>query len=175
MWGNLLPWQIGQRIAQDCRHRTHQAPCPYRCMVLPQSGFFPPILDFSLPFLPGCRHSPRAFMCSCSSSRQPEVLFVFHPLVHRDLQHQKTTQKQNTNRSLWKCTKCAVRSVPKGSNILPLIVGVSRLFISTIIIIFLFVPLEQGFPILNFSSGESPDHCLKSIHCLKEMGFHSLF
>lgn len=147
--------------------RTHQAPMSLHLRGAPTAvrdfsfhlGLFPPIPTW-------LQAQPQGF------DVQPELLFVLHPLVQRDLQHQKTTQKQNTNRFLWKCTKCAVRS---GSNILPLNRRSIQIIISTqSLLFFFFVPQEQGFPIANFSSGGSPHHCLKSIHCLKEMGLYSL-
>lgn len=72
-WGSPLPSQVGQRIPQHSRHgEATRLLCPYPCTVLPQeSGDFPPISDFSLPFPPGCRHSPTALICSCSSYKTP--------------------------------------------------------------------------------------------------------
>lgn len=164
--------------------RSHQAPVSLPLHGAPPGirgfsshfGLFPPIptwlqaqphgFDVQLFIL------QNSFLCM----GQPELLFASHPLVQRDLEHQKTPQKQNTNSSLCQCTKCAVRSVPKGSNILPLNCRSIQIIISTQSLLFyFFVPQEQGFPIANFSSGGSPDHCLKSIHRLKDTGSYSLF
>lgn len=183
-WGSPLPSQVGQRIPQHSRHgEATRLLCPYPCMVLPQeSAVFPPISDFSLPFPPGCRHSPTALMCSCSSYKTSSSAWG-SPSCCLHLTHwfrgiwsiKKTPQKQNTNSSLCQCTKCAVRSVPKGSNILPLNCRSIQIIISTqSLLFFFFVPQEQGFPIANFSSGGSPDRCLKSIHRLKDTGSYSL-